>query len=298
MKSQGKKRLWIIVVVLVVLTFAGAIFVSRRLVYTRPPGDALATFLAAAYPFPAVKMGSMTITMKDYLIEYQALQNSFSFMQAEESPAPEELQKVILQTLINKRVIAKLATDYGVEATPQRVDEYYQKTLAGETDEQAFAQELETTFGWTTAEFKRRVIEPIVLAIDTNTYLIQSPDVQADRQALIDAAHARITNGEDFATVAQEVMTPFGLNKYDLGFFKMSELPTAWRSSVEARGVNEVTEVLQSNEVFAFLKVIERIADFEDSQVHLMTVSVPKKTVQDAVKEYLASVEVKKYLGT
>lgn len=294
--TSGRKMIF--VGVLIALVIISAIFFGKGLVYLRPPGDPLGAFLAAAYPFPAVKVGPMTVTMKDYLIEYKALENSFSSMAGQESPAPEQLQEVILETLINKRVIAKLAKDYGVEATPERVDEYYQQTLVDQNNETAFAQEIETTFGWTIDEFKKRVIEPIVLATDTNVSILSNESIQADRRVFINEARDRITKGEDFSTVAKEVMEPFGLSEYDLGYFKISSLPSDWQEAVNATAQGETTGILENENVLTIFNVTERIAVGEETQVHLLAVAVPKKTLEDLVDAYLTTVNVKRYLGT
>ena len=293
-----KPKRFVIVFVVLLLILGSLFYLAQRTIYHRPPGDTLVTFLAAAYPFPAVKIGSMTITMKDYLIEYKAFESSLKAAEGQEPPAPEQLQEVILQTLINKRVIAKLAKDFDVKATPERVDAYYKQALADQKDEQAFAQELQTTFGWTIDEFKKRVIESIVLAVDTNIKVLASEDLQAERKALITTARTRVQNNEDFATVAKEVMGPFGLMESDLGFFKISALPEEWRSAVDATQKEALTDVLQNDKIFTFFKIKDRIVAGDETQVHLLTITIPKKTLEDLVKEYLATVEVKRYLGT
>lgn len=297
---QGGKRMkrMVLVGMGIVLMLIAGMFFAQRSVYSRAPGDPVLTFLVSAFPYPAVRVGSMVISMKEYVIEYQALQNSFSTSEKEQPPAPEKLQETILQTLINKRVIAQLAKQYDVKAEPDQVDAYFKQTIGTEQSEEDFEMELTKTFGWTTEEFKKRVIEPIVLAVETNTTILKSETAQADRRTLIDTARDRVTKGEDFSSVAKEIMTPFGLSESDLGFFSVSALPGAWRDSVEALAVGETSEVLQNENVFTFFKVIERNPSESDAQVHLLTVAIPKKTLEDLVKDYLAGVEVKRYLGT
>ncbi len=298
-KQTGRgKRVLAIGLVLLVCVLGGLVFEAYRLVYSRPPGDALVAFIVSVLPFPAVTVGPMTISMKDYLIEYRVLKTSFESIEDQEPPAPEQLQEVILQTLINKKVITKLAHDYGVTADAERVDAYYLESILGEQTEEAFAQELQDSFGWSVQEFKKRVVESIVLALDTNTAVLNNQTVQAERRSLIEKARERIVSGETFSTVATEVMAPYGLKENDLGFFKISELPEVWRSTIDATAQSQITEVLESEDVFTLFKVAERIIAGEDTQVHLLTVTIPKKTLENLVKEYLDSVEVKRYLGT
>ena len=297
-KLANKKRLLIILALLAIVILGVLVFSTRRVVYQRSPDDAIVTFLASVYPFPAVKVGSMSISMKDYLIEHRVLKSSFDSIQDQEPPAPDQLQELILQTLINKRVIAKFAKDYNVVVSNEHVEEYYKQSIAGEESEEGVAQELQDTFGWTIADFKKRVIEPIVLALDTNKAIVSNELVQSERRTLIDSANQRVKQGEDFTIVAKETMEPLGLTENDLGFFKVSALPDEWRDIIDARAQGEITEVLESDSVFVFFLVSERIVAGEDTQVHLMSVTVPKKSLEDLVREYIANVEIKRYIGT
>lgn len=295
---KHKKR-WIVMGVLLIVLLSGGLFFAQRSVYSRAPGDPVLTFLVSVFPFPAAKVGTMMITMKEYVIEYKALESSFSAStETEQPPSPEKLQETILQTLINKRVIALLAKQYNVFVNPERVEAYFKQTIGEDQSEEAFADELNATFGWTVEEFKKRVIEPIVLAIDTNAAILNNDAVQTERRSFIEAARARVVAGEEFSTVAKEAMDPFGLNESDLGFFLVSTIPEQWRASVDALNVGEISEVLENNDVFTFFKVTERNEGSGDAQLHLLTITIPKKTLEDAVKDYLSTAEVKRYIGT
>jgi hypothetical protein len=251
-RSMRGKRVLVIGLVAVVLLLGGLVFEAHRLVYSRPPGDPLVAFLVSVLPFPAVNIGPLTISMKEYLVEYRVLKSSFESIEEQEPPSSEQLQEVILQTLINKKVISKLAADYGVTVSTDRVDTYYKQTILAQQDESAFTQELQDSFDWSVDDFKKRVVEPIVLALDTNTVVLNNSTVQSGPRSIVESAHERILRGEEFSSVAKEVMEPFGLTENDLGFFKTSDLPTEWRSSIEAKAQGEVTEILESNDVFTF----------------------------------------------
>ena|SRR3989339_57781 len=298
-KRAGRgKRVLVLGLVALVLLLGGLVFEAHRLVYSRPPGDPLVAFLVSTLPFPAATVGPLTVSMKEYLVEYRVLKSSFESIEEQQPPSPEQLQEVILQTLINKKIISKLASDYGVIAEPERINTYYKQTILAQQDETAFAQELQDSFGWSVEDFKKRVVEPIVLALDTNTVVLTNTSVQSGPRLVIEQARERILVGEDFAQVAKQVMEPYGLKETDLGFFKTSDLPAQWRSSIEATQQGKMTEILESNEVFSLFKITERIVAGEDTQVHLLTVTIPKKTLETLVKEYQSSNEVKYYLGT
>lgn len=288
-KTPKGKLAMVVVVVLVLLgLLAGQ-------VYARPVTDPLVRTMASILPFPALTVDGKTVTINEFLTEYDALGSYFEDA-GQEAPPTEQLEIAIADTLVNKIAIKQLARQYGVELDEERVEQYYQDVIA-QDGEEAFAQNLEESFGWSTEEFKERIVESIVLALQMTDAVLADTQTQQPRRDLIDAAYARVQAGEDFATIAKDVHAGFEGIEGDLGYVKASVIPESWANQVNVLEEGQTTEIIDLPEGYAIFKLEEKIVAGEDTQLHLLSITVPKVTLEEVVDEYLTTVEVKRYIG-
>lgn len=285
--------------IIAALVIAVALFgVLSLQVYARPVDDALVRTLAQVFPYPAISVNHQTVLLKDFLIEYDALIRYFNDTDAQAAPPPDELEIAVADTLINKMAIQQLAGQYGIALDKERVEQYYQEVVESQGGEEAFAQDLEESFGWKTGEFKERIVESIVLALQMTDIVFENDELQQGRVDLIQAAYDRIGSGEDFSLVAKDIHSGFAGLESDLGYIKSSTIPVAWASQVGALEIGEVTGVIDLPEGYAIFKLEDKIVAGEDTQLHLFALSVPKYTLEDVVAEYLEGASVKRYVGT
>jgi parvulin-like peptidyl-prolyl isomerase len=233
--------------------------------------------------------------LNEFLQEYDALS---SYFEDANKPAPplEELEIAIADTLVNKIAIAQLAKQYRVILDEERVEQYYQDVIA-QDGEETFAQNLEESFGWSTQEFKERIVESIVLALQMTDTILADGQTQQARRDLIDAAYARVQAGEDFASIAKDVHAGFEGIESDLGYVKVSQIPETWVNQVTRLSEGQTTGIIELPEGYAVFKLEETIAAGDDTQVHLLSITVPKVTLEESVEAYLSTVEVKRYVG-
>jgi len=163
--------------------------------------------------------------------------------------------------------------------------------------EEAFAQNLLQTFGWTPEEFKTRIVESIVLALQMTDTVLGDTETQRPRAEISQIAYVRVQAGEDFATIAKDVHAGFEGIESDLGYVKVSVIPESWASQVTALEEGQTTEVIDLPEGSAIFKLEEKIIAGEDTQLHLLSITVPKVSLEEVVKEYLTTVKVKRYVG-
>lgn len=266
-------------------------------VYNRPMTNSYVRLMVNIFPLPAVSVDGAVVSLKDFIGEYDALLQYFE-EQGSEGPSADDLEIAIADTIINKLAIRKLAAERGVQIDEARVEKYLQDIIASEESEEVFVRELDESFGWSVAEFKSRVVESIVLALQMSDAVLGNADDQTQRRATIDGAYSRLRDGEDFAMVAKDIHSGFDASfESDLGYVKQSVIPLTWVSAVENLPAGSYTDVLDMPEGYAVFKVEERIVAGEDVQLHLLVVSVPKKTLEDVVLEYLEGVKVKRYVG-
>ena len=271
--------------------------VGVQQVYSRPMTDTFVRAAASIIPFPAISVDGTTVTLKDFLTEYVALEQYFK-EEKKDGPNGDDLEVAIADTIVNKLAIRQLAQRRGIAVDAVRVEKYYQDVIASEESEEMFMRDLKDSFGWSREEFKSRVVEAIVLALQMSEEVLGNQDDQRGRREIIDTAYARLKNGEDFAVVAKDVHAGFGGTlQSDLGYVKQSVIPATWVFAVENLPVGSYTDVLDLPEGFAVFKLEERIVAGEDTQLRLLVVSAPKKTLEEVVKEHLEDAEVKRYVG-
>lgn len=280
-------------------------------VYTHAASNKTVRAITIRLPFPAFLVGRNVITYAQYYKESDSLKKYFASLnaQGQELPTDDQLRTMVQQTLVNKTIVKKLASDYGIAVEPKKVQEYYQSFLQASqgASEDAVIKQLHDTFGWTPAQFKKNIVEPVVLSAEVGDYIAKSPFFQKPLRDEIDRAHKRVTTGgEDFETVGNEVHQKVQIDlKSDLGFIKTSDLPSTWADKVVNLESGKVTDVVELPQGYAIFKVSERIksqntpgkkADSKISandQIHLLTITVPKKTLDQVAGAYLKSVSVK-----
>ena len=90
-------------------------------VYARPVTDPLVRGVTNIIPLPALMVDGRTVTIQEFLQEYDALGSYFEDA-GQEAPPPQQLEVAIADTMINKIAIAQLAQTYGVELDQVRVE--------------------------------------------------------------------------------------------------------------------------------------------------------------------------------
>lgn len=289
---KSKRNIAILAVLVIV---AGCLLLTRE-VYKRPVSDGLVRTASNIIPYPALSVDGEKLTLKEFLIEYDALLSYFDDL-GEQAPPTEQLEVAIAETLINKIAIAQLAEDYGIELDQEQVDQYYNEVVSAQESEEAFIQNLSDTFNWTAEDFRKRIVESIVLALQMTDAVLEDETLQSARKQMVQDAYDRLQAGEDFAVVAKEVHEPFGGIESDLGFVQASVLPTSWSSQVNALEEGAFTEIIELPEGYAIFKLVEKLPTGEEGQLHLLSITVPKLTLEDVVDEYLETVTVKRYVG-
>ena len=291
LKTKRGKYIATVITVVVLFTLATV------QVYNKPVTDGLVRALSTVIPYPALSVNGTTVSVKEFLIEYDALLQYFSVTDGESAPPADQLEVLVADTLVNKIAMQQLAVEYGLELDTEQVEAYFQSVIAGQDSEEAFATELDSTFGWTPEEFKSRIVESIVLALQMSEEVLADDDLQSERSALAQEAHDRVIGGEAFALVAKDVHSGFPGLESDLGYVKLSIIPTAWADQVNSLEDGQITEVLNLPEGYAIFRLEERIDSNADTQLHLMTITVPKMNLEAVVNDYIDGATINRYIG-
>jgi parvulin-like peptidyl-prolyl isomerase len=280
----------------VLFSVLGLLVILTVFVYRLPMTNPFVKSVASIIPYPAATVDGSIITMRTYILEHEALTQYLKTTGYDEMPSDDVLQQTILDALINKTVIRKLAVQNGVKIDQDLVDQYYQDVVDGQTSEDDFTKELSDTFGWSKTDFKKRIVESIVLALQMSDFVSKDETLQAPARAKVEQVYDRLKAGEDFITVANEInaqsVTSF---ETDLGYQNVSDLPEEWKV-VKDIPVGDLPEIIELEQGYAIATITDRIEAAEDSQIHLMAVMIPKTTLEDLVSEYLEGAKVRYFV--
>jgi len=280
----------------VLFSILGFLVILTVFVYRLPMINPFVKSVASIIPYPAAMVDGSIITMRTYILEHEALTQYLKTTGYDEMPSDDVLQQTILDALINKTVIRKLAVQNGVKIDQDLVDQYYQDVVDGQTSEDVFSKELADTFSWSKNDFKKRIVESIVLALQMSDFVSRDETLQAPAREKVEQVYDRLKAGEDFITVANEINTQYTSSfESDLGYQNVSDLPEDWKvvKDIQVGGLSEIIELERG---YVIATVTDRIEAAEDSQIHLMAVMIPKTTLEDLVTEYLAETKVRYFV--
>ncbi|MBM5789966.1 hypothetical protein FJZ23_02690 [Candidatus Parcubacteria bacterium] len=263
----------------IALAALGLFIVLTVLVYVLPPTHPLTRAISSAIPYPAAMVNGSVITMHDYINEYDALKKYLGSSAEAESVPAQAMQQTILDALVNKTAIRELAMRDGVRLDEDRVEAFYLDLLGTEGSEEAFAKQLTENFGWTTRQFKERILESIVIALQMSEFVLGDEALQADGRAQIE----------------NELASPGTVPAQEMGVYPVAELPEAW-AAVGELPVGGRTGVIESELNYLILELSERSEAGGETQLRLKAVSVPKVTLEDIVKEYLDGAKVRYFV--
>jgi hypothetical protein len=177
-------------------------------------------------PYPIARSGSMFVAYENYLFElghyihYYENQQQLSFETEAGQAQLAAYKDRAMNKIINDAYIKEYAKELGITVTSQEVDEQIriarEQNRLGSNDE-VFEDVLREFWNWSVADF-RRSLETEIRA----QKVLRAVDSEAEQKAT--SALARITAGEDFATVAAEVSEDVQTkdNGGDFGFVNKS----------------------------------------------------------------------------
>jgi len=275
------------------------IAIITSIVYLRAPTDKDVRAIVGVLPYPAAVVGGDVITIGEYLQERDALDAYFqaSAEEAGSAPSEEEIAANIMDTLVHKSAVNHLAEEAGVVVDEARVDAFYQEALGG-ADQEEFAVQLESMFGWNVDEFRERIVRPVVLAMQLGEKIEQDASLQEARRQKAQGAYDRLVAGEDFAVVAGDTSADSSaVTGGDVGYIKMSEVPPELFETIGSLEVGSYSEVVEGVESFIVFLMTDRVETGDETEVKLSIISIPKVTLEETVQEYLDSTRVWKLVG-
>jgi hypothetical protein len=288
-----------IVIVLVAIFLVG----STAYVYARPPTDPLVRALARALPYPAAFVGRNVVLVRDFIFEYDALVKYFGSLSEEADPlVTEDLEKNLMDTLVNRLMIERLSRAYRVSLDPRQESEFMQELLTnGSLSAEDLEAQIRDTFGWEMEEFRKRIVRPVVLSTQLSEKIAKDGNAQKEPRERIEAAYARLTGGEAFALIASETNEDATAKAGgDIGFVSLDIVPEDWREAVTVLKDGAYSGVLETSDGFYVLQLLgtqKGEEGAEETQYHLAVIAVAKRTLEELIDAELQKTRVWRLRG-
>ncbi|MCR4278692.1 MAG: SurA N-terminal domain-containing protein [bacterium] len=160
------KKINIIVsaVVVFVLLFGGVTGVAWA-VYMRHSDVGIIRAISKTIPIPAAKVGDRTITYQDYLDSRDTIKIFLASDTAEEQgivvPFDTELEKNILEKLVNEEALYDVSEGRGIEVSDSELQDFFNEvTDAASTTSPNIGEYLMQTYGWDEETFRQKILRP------------------------------------------------------------------------------------------------------------------------------------------
>jgi len=227
---------------------------------------------------------------------YQWLSTSQN-VPAEQLPTQDQIKRDVLTQLINRTLVEQLAKQYQVSVSPVDVEQVWQQEIlsAFNNDEAATAQQIQTAYGMTAANFKERVLASNLLYDKVAQAVLLDANLQEQTKQRADDAYARVkADGADFAALAKELSddTSNAEQGGDLGFFAKGAMVPEFEAAAFALEPGQISELVKTQYGYHIIKLAEKKDDqIRASHILIAFMDLPKYLeqlrAQNTVKEIL-----------
>ncbi len=198
-QGLSKKMLAIMIAVVAGIVVLGAIVTVMWMIYVKHSDQPFIRGLAKVLPIPAARVGSRTILYRDFLQQRDTLKVFLSSPAAKQQnlnvPFDENLEKNVLEKLVNQAALEELAEQRHVtvtdEALRQAFTEVVQENASTTPDVGVY---LLQNFGWNEEDFRQQVLRPALLEEQLGTQL--AAENASDTQALENTIEARLKKSD------------------------------------------------------------------------------------------------------
>lgn len=228
-------------------------------------------------PYPAALVGGNSVRLSEY---FEEIYHAKTYFKKSGIEPIKDYQKVILDRLINRTIIQKLAKDYNIQVTPEEIDAQFKQEADAQGGEDKLAEILLELYDYNIKDFKKlikyklledRLKEKAPVRLHVQHILVKAAKnadakTVASAKAKADELYQKVTSGkEDFGAIAKEFSEDDASknNGGDLGFFSLGQLVKEFEDAALATKVGQISKPVRTNFGFHIIKVLERKGDVE-----------------------------------
>lgn len=244
-------------------------------------------------PYPAVVFDSNIIKYEDFKTDLDTLDRYYD-AQAESNPEIDRpsdafIQKSVLSRMVREKFLDDAAERFDLSVSQDAVDTEFETIVLQAGSEEEVAATLDELYGWDSAEFKKRVLEPYLLRVEIQEYIGKDVSINDEQKQKAEEVLALVKAGEqtfeDLATEYGEDSTAG--NGGDLGYFGKGEMVKEFEDAAVALEVGETSDLVQTQYGFHIIKLLDTVdaTDEVSEQYHAAHILIRTITVDDWIND-------------
>ncbi|MFA5317888.1 MAG: peptidylprolyl isomerase [Patescibacteria group bacterium] len=276
-KQQSRKLLMSLAVgaIITIAVLAGLSYS----VYQHPVTNDLNQVLIRKLPFPAIFVNYRMVRYSQYFDDLRLL-GDYYLTEAESSlPEGKTLGKnkdqLVLEKIIEKRLLENLANKYNVKVGENEVNEYFNKLSAAEGEEN-FTDKIYNQYGLTKKLFNEKIIYYFVLKDKIKEYFIKDEKAHQGANLRIKKVEELLKkNPDDFGKLAEKYSEDVhALNGGDIGYIKYGSMEENLKQSITGLNMGDTSEIIKEEDEYYILKVrdIKEGRDGQDVWLEKITI--------------------------
>ncbi len=293
--SKGKLALIIVLVVVgvAVLTLAG----FGVAVYESSAATGFVANVAKVLPYPAARVDSRLISVKDYnenfraLIQYFKVNRNADITDKSNGDLRMQVEQSVIGRMIEDVAIQKMAKDLGVSVSNDDIEKQLKSVTSNFGSDEDVAKELQDLYGWNRDQFKSNVLKPQLLKDAVQKKWNSEDQFTKDEKAKAQDILKQLKGGADFATLAKKYSDDqnSAVDGGDLGTNEKGTFVKEFEDAALKLKPGEISDVVQTQFGFHIVKLISN----DDKGLHTAHILVATKFDQYLLQqEQAASINV------
>ncbi len=218
-------------------------------VYAVAANDSFTKTVATALQLPAAKVNGQKILYSSYLEDLNAIRRmrDYDAKNGGQGAAltDEQMSDQVLWRLTNNILIDEAAKKFNVSVSADEVNTLKSQLISQFPNEEAVNKELTDRYGWTLAEYEKKVMRPYVLQSKVAEKVDGDVDGRANARNQAEKVLAEIKDGADFAEAAKKYgQDGTAENGGDLGWFAKADMVPEFSDAAFALEKGKITDEL------------------------------------------------------
>lgn len=218
---------------------------------------------ARAVRLPAGFVNKKSISYANYVDDLKAVKNFYEANKKKDpaiaAPSDAELRKNVWDRLVHTALLENIASQNKVTVSQADTDEEFKKLSTALGSEDAASKMIQESYGWSSAEFKQRVIMPFLLQqkIFLATSTVDIMNAQAQKRA--EEVLAKVKEGkEQFGDLAKQYSQDGSASQGgDLGWFDSETMVKPFSEAAFSLKPGETSGIVKTQFGFHIIKLLE-----------------------------------------
>jgi len=261
--------------------------------------NAFSKAVTSVFPFPAIKVGGMSATVKEYNDRLEALKmfeersNKVDFATKEGRQTLASLKDKTFDLIVRDLIIAKYAKENKITVDDKEFEESFDNLLFSNGGKEKFSKVIRNFYNLSLEEFKK---QQRVTFLNNKVEQIITADETLNKAARAQAEQilTEIKNGGDFATLAKKhSFDPSAANGGDIGFITRGRMIKEFEDVAFSLKKNEISEVFKTSYGYHIVKATE----VGEGKVKVSQILIQGKNFDDWLENQKKELRIVNYLN-